>query len=87
MIDLIFGGISFSVLSVFLLFYLDFGCSVVFYYFVVVVEQFGAVIWGVQHVWGEENVPENTLSQTFLDPSKRAFGLLCRGFLYRKTEH
>ena len=40
---------------------------------------------GVQNVWGEENVPENVLSRKFLDPSKRAFGLLCRGFLYRKN--
>ena len=31
-------------------------------------------------------VPENALSQKlFLDPSKRASGLLCRGFLYRKN--
>ena len=36
-------------------------------------------------VWGEENVPENALSRTFLDPSKRAFRLLCRGFLYREN--
>ena len=34
---------------------------------------------------GEENVPENALSRKFLDPSKRASGLLCRGFLYRKN--
>ena len=40
---------------------------------------------GVQNVWGEENVPENALSRKFLDPSKRASGLLCRGFLYRKN--
>ena len=41
-------------------------------------------------IWGgakrmEENVPENALSRKFLDPSKRASGLLCRGFLYRKN--
>ena len=40
---------------------------------------------GVQNVWGEENVPENALSPKFLDPSKRASGLLCRGFLNRKS--
>ena len=40
---------------------------------------------GVQNVWGEENVPENALSRKILDPSKRASGLLCRGFLYRKN--
>ena len=40
---------------------------------------------GVQNVWGEENVPENALSRKFLDPSKRASGLLCRGFLFRKN--
>ena len=34
---------------------------------------------------GEENVPENALSRKFLDPSKKASGLLCRGFLYRKN--
>ena len=35
---------------------------------------------------GEENVPENALSRKFLDPSKRASGLFCRGFfLYRKN--
>ena len=39
----------------------------------------------MQNVWGEENVPENALSRKFLDPSKRASGLLCRGFLYRKS--
>ena len=38
-----------------------------------------------QNVWGEENVPENALSRKFLDPSKRASGLLCRGYLYRKN--
>ena len=43
------------------------------------------MIWGLcKTVWGEENVPENALSRKFLDPSKRASGLLCRGFLYRK---
>ena len=37
-------------------------------------------------VWGEENVPENALSRKFLGPSKKkASGLLCRGFLYRKN--
>ena len=41
---------------------------------------------GVQNVWGVENVPENALSRKFLDPSKRASGLLCRGFLYRKNK-
>ena len=40
---------------------------------------------GGQNVWGEENVPENALSRKFLDPSKRASGLLCRKFLYRKN--
>ena len=30
-------------------------------------------------------VPENALSREFLDPSKRASRLLCRGFLYRKN--
>ena len=35
-------------------------------------------------VW-EENVLEKALSRKFLDPSKRASGLLCRGFLYRKN--
>ena len=40
---------------------------------------------GVQNVGGEENVPENALSRKCLDPSKRASGLLCRGFLYRKN--
>ena len=39
----------------------------------------------MQNVWGEENVPENALSRKFLDPPKRASGLLCRGFLYRKN--
>ena len=34
---------------------------------------------------GGENVPENALSRKFLDPSKRASGLLCRGFLHRKN--
>ena len=34
---------------------------------------------------GEENVPENPLSRKLLDPSKRASGLLSRGFLYRKN--
>ena len=34
---------------------------------------------------GGENVPENALSRKFLDPSKTASGLLCRGFLYRKN--
>ena len=37
-----------------------------------------AVIWGGANVWGEENVPENALSRKFLDPCKRASGLLCR---------
>ena len=45
----------------------------------------GRDMGGVQNVWGEENVPENALSRKFLDPSKRAFGLLFRGFLYRKN--
>ena len=40
---------------------------------------------GVKNVWREENVPENALSRKFLDPSKKASGLLCRGFLYRKN--
>ena len=34
---------------------------------------------------GGGNVPENALSRALLDPSKRASGLLCRGFLYRKN--
>ena len=42
-----------------------------------------AVIWGGAKRTGE-NVPENALSRKFLD-SKRASGLLCRGFLYRKN--
>ena len=41
---------------------------------------------GVQNVWGEENVPENAPSRIILDPSKRASGLLSRGFLYRKKQ-
>ena len=51
----------------------------------------GVVLWfgpwygGVQNVWGEENVPEKAPSRKFLDPSKRASGLLWRGFLYRKN--
>ena len=32
-----------------------------------------------------ENVPENALSRKFLNPSKRASGLLYRRFLYRKS--
>ena len=44
-----------------------------------------AVIWGVQNVWGEENLPENALLRKFLDPSTRASVLLCRGCLYRKN--
>ena len=47
--------------------------------------EFGRWYGGVQNVWGEENVPENALSRRFLDPSKRASGLFCRGFLYRKN--
>ena len=44
-----------------------------------------AVMWGgAKRMW-EENVPGNALSRKFLDPSKRASGLLCRGFLYRKN--
>ena len=39
----------------------------------------------VQNVWGEENVPENTLSRKFLDPSKVASGLLSRGLVCRKN--
>ena len=34
---------------------------------------------------GGKFVPENALSRKFLDPSKRASGLLCREFLYRKN--
>ena len=46
----------------------------------------GGDMGGVQNVWGGGgNVPENALSRKFLDPSKRASGLLCRGFLYRKN--
>ena len=50
-------------------------------------KKMGREIWRVQNVnvWGEENVPENALSRKFLDPSKRASGLLCREFLYRKN--
>ena len=45
-----------------------------------------AVIWGgAKRVGGGGNVPENALSQKFLDPLKGASGLLCRGFLYRKN--
>ena len=44
-----------------------------------------AVIWGGPKGRGEENVPENALSRKFLDPSKRASVLLCRGCLYRKN--
>ena len=40
---------------------------------------------GVQNVWGEENVPENAPSRKILDPSKRASGLLSRGFSHRKN--
>ena len=46
---------------------------------------FGPWYGGVQNVWGEENIPENALSRKFLDPPKRASGLLCRGFLYKKN--
>ena len=39
-----------------------------------------AVIWGgAKRMGGGGNVPENALSRKFLDPSKRASGLLCRG--------
>ena len=48
-------------------------------------ENLGPWYGGVQNVWGEENVPENARSRKFLDPSKRASGLLSRGFLYRKN--
>ena len=41
-----------------------------------------AVIWGGANVWGEG---KRALPKT-LDPSKRASGLLCRGFLYRKDK-
>ena len=44
-----------------------------------------AVIWGSAKRMGEENVPDNALSRKIFDPSKRASGLLCRGFLYRKN--
>ena len=40
---------------------------------------------GCKTYGGEENVPENALSRKFLDPSKRASGLLCPGVLYRKN--
>ena len=40
---------------------------------------------GVQNVWEEEDVPENTSARKFVDPSQRASGLLCRGFFYRKN--
>ena len=49
-------------------------------------QKLGPWYGGVQNVWGEENVPENALSRKFLEPSKRASGLLCRGFLYRETQ-
>ena len=42
-------------------------------------------IWGGANVWRKECVPENALSRKFLDSSKRASGLLCRGILYRKN--
>ena len=46
-----------------------------------------AVIWGGAKRMGGRggNVPENALSRKFLDHSKRASGLLCRGFLNRKN--
>ena len=44
-----------------------------------------AVIWGgAKRMGGGKRTRERAL-QKFLDPSKRASGLLCRGFLYRKN--
>ena len=40
-----------------------------------------AVIWGGAKRMGEERTRERALAK-ILDPSKRASGLLCRGFLY-----
>ena len=40
---------------------------------------------GIFLIWGEENVPKNESSRKILDPSKRASGLLCRGFFYRNN--
>ena len=45
----------------------------------------GRDMGGCKTYGGGGNVPENALSRKFLDPSKRASGLLCRGFLYRKN--
>ena len=45
----------------------------------------GRDMGGCKTYGGEENVPENALSRKFLDPSKRASGLLCRGFLYSEN--
>ena len=39
-----------------------------------------------QNVWGEENVPENAPSRKILDPSKRASGLLSRGFFVQEKQ-
>ena len=36
-------------------------------------------------MWGEENVPENTLSPKILGPLQKSVCLLCRGFVYRKN--
>ena len=52
--------------------------------FIIWRSKYWAVIWGVQNVWGEEDVPENALSRKFLDPSKRASGLLCRGIFVQE---
>ena len=44
-----------------------------------------AVIWGAaKRMGGGKSTRERALPK-FLDPSKRASGLLCRGFLYRKN--
>ena len=44
------------------------------------------VIWGgAERRGGGKRTEERALPKLFWDPSKRAFGLLCRGFLYRKN--
>ena len=45
-------------------------------------QSLGRDVGGVQKLGGGGNVPENASSRKFLDPSKRASGLLCRGFFY-----
>ena len=41
---------------------------------------------GAERMGGRKDVPENAPSRKILDPSKRASGLLSRGFLYRKKQ-